>query len=111
MDQENRRVLEARLREETSAIQGQLKDLEERAQTVDLDQQAVGRLSRMDSLANQSIAINALGKAKSRLARLERALARIQDEDFGCCAECGESIAPARLLAMPEAVLCVHCAE
>lgn len=111
MDQASRDVLKTRMREEIASLESQLADLEERAQTVDLDQQAVGRLSRMDSLANQGIALNALGKAKSRLARLERALARIDAEDFGCCAECGESIAPGRLLAMPEAVLCVGCAE
>ncbi|PTN33477.1 TraR/DksA family transcriptional regulator [Desulfonatronum sp. SC1] len=111
MDHASRKVLEARMREEMAGLREQLGDLEERARTVELDQQAVGRLSRMDSLANQSIAVNALGKAKSRLARLERALFRIEDEDFGLCADCGDPIAPARLLAMPEAVLCVGCAE
>ncbi len=111
MDQASRKALEARMLQEIADLKAQLGDLEERAQTVELDQQAVGRLSRMDSLANQGIAVNALGKAKSRLARLERALSRIEDEDFGLCADCGEPIAPARLLAMPEAVLCVGCAE
>ncbi len=111
MDQASRKALEARMREEMAGLREQLGDLEERARTVELDQQAVGRLSRMDSLANQGIAVNALGKAKSRLARLERALSRINDEDFGLCADCGDPIAPARLLAMPEAVLCVGCAE
>ena len=111
MNQADRSVLAARMREEIADLRARLGDLEERAKTVELDQQAVGRLSRMDSLANQGIAMNALGKAKSRLARLERALSRINDQEFGLCADCGEPIAPARLLAMPEAVLCVRCAE
>ncbi|TVQ95889.1 MAG: TraR/DksA family transcriptional regulator [Desulfovibrionales bacterium] len=111
MDHANRKALEARMREEIAGLREQLGDLGERARTVELDQQAVGRLSRMDSLANQGIAVNALDKAKSRLARLERALSRIEDEDFGLCADCGEAIVPARLLVLPEAVLCVGCAE
>jgi DnaK suppressor protein len=104
-----RQALEARMREEIVSIQSQMADLEERARTVDLDQ-PIGRLSRMDSLANQGMALNARDKAKARLARLERALARINDQDFGLCAACGDPIAEARLLAMPESTLCVHCA-
>ncbi len=105
----SRSDLEARMREEIDGIQSQMIDLEERARTVDLDQ-PIGRLSRMDSLANQGMALNARDKARTRLARLERALARIDEQDFGLCAACGEPIAEARLLAMPESTLCVHCA-
>ncbi len=104
-------VLEIRIHNEIKALQDQLHDLEQRARTVELDQQAVGRLSRMDSLANQGLALNALAKAKTRLAKLERALARINDPDFGYCAHCGEPIAASRLQTMPEVVLCAQCAE
>lgn len=110
MNPASRSDLEARMREEIVSIQSQMVDLEERARTVDLDQ-PIGRLSRMDSLANQSISINARDKARARLTRLERALVRVAEDDFGCCADCGEPIALARLLALPEATLCVHCAE
>jgi DnaK suppressor protein len=43
--------------------------------------------------------------------RLERALDRIDNDNFGICTECGEDIAAGRLLIMPEATLCVDCAE
>ncbi len=44
------------------------------------------------------------------LARTERALAKIGEGTYGDCDECGAPIAPARLEAMPDSVLCVKCA-
>jgi DnaK suppressor protein len=45
------------------------------------------------------------------LARTERALAKLDEGTYGRCDACGEAIAPARLDAMPDAVLCVACAS
>jgi DnaK suppressor protein len=44
------------------------------------------------------------------LARTERALAKLDAGTYGTCDTCGEPIAPARLQAMPDSVLCVACA-
>lgn len=44
------------------------------------------------------------------LARTERALAKLDEGTYGRCDACGEPIAPARLEAMPESVLCIRCA-
>jgi DnaK suppressor protein len=44
------------------------------------------------------------------LARTERALAKLDEGSYGVCDACGEPIAPARLRAMPDSVLCVTCA-
>jgi DnaK suppressor protein len=44
------------------------------------------------------------------LARTERALAKLDEGTYGICDACGEPIAPARLHAMPDSVLCVKCA-
>jgi DnaK suppressor protein len=44
------------------------------------------------------------------LARTERALAKLDEGSYGICDACGEPIAPARLRAMPDGVLCVACA-
>jgi DnaK suppressor protein len=44
------------------------------------------------------------------LARTERALAKLDEGSYGICDACGEPIAPARLEAMPDSVLCVACA-
>jgi DnaK suppressor protein len=44
------------------------------------------------------------------LARTERALAKLDEDTYGTCDGCGETISPARLRAMPDSVLCVTCA-
>jgi DnaK suppressor protein len=46
---------------------------------------------------------------ESTLARTERALAKLDEGSYGRCDDCGEPISPARLEAMPDAVLCVAC--
>src|SRR5262249_38735965 len=46
-----------------------------------------------------------------RAKRLGQALERLRDGDYGVCEECGESIAPARLRAMPEVSTCVRCQD
>jgi DnaK suppressor protein len=45
------------------------------------------------------------------LARTERALAKLDDGTYGSCDACGQPIAPARLRAMPDGVLCLACAS
>ncbi|CCH48942.1 TraR/DksA family transcriptional regulator [Pseudodesulfovibrio piezophilus] len=73
---------------------------------------AIGRLSRMDNIVNQSVAEAQLSKSRIRLIRLEKALKRLEsDEDFGLCVDCGDPIPMARLKAMPETLFCVDCAE
>ena len=46
-----------------------------------------------------------------RLRALVKAEGKVQDGTYGLCEGCGEPIPPARLRALPEAVLCVPCAE
>ncbi|MFN8205447.1 MAG: TraR/DksA C4-type zinc finger protein [Solirubrobacteraceae bacterium] len=47
---------------------------------------------------------------EASLARVERALAKLDEGSYGTCDACGGSIAPGRLRAMPDSVLCVDCA-
>ena len=47
---------------------------------------------------------------ETALARVERALAKLDEGTYGRCDSCGRPIAPARLEAMPDSVLCVACA-
>src|SRR5215217_7797296 len=44
------------------------------------------------------------------LERTERALAKLDDGTYGLCDMCGKAIAPKRLQAMPDVVLCIECA-
>ncbi len=47
---------------------------------------------------------------ESTLARTERALAKLDAGSYGSCDACGKAIAPGRLRAMPDSVLCLDCA-
>jgi len=44
------------------------------------------------------------------LADVRRALAKLAEDSYGSCDNCGDAIPPARLEALPWAVLCVRCA-
>ena len=44
-------------------------------------------------------------------ARVARALAKLAEGSYGVCDGCGEAIAPGRLAAAPESVLCIECAR
>lgn len=79
--------------------------------TVELDQQAVGRLSRMDALQNQAMARATATRRETERNRLAAALARMEEGEFGYCEECGEEIAKGRLRLDPAAARCVECAS
>lgn len=79
--------------------------------TVVLDQQSVGRLSRMDALQRQAMAEAQLRRRAARRQRIDAALQRIDDGEFGYCQDCGEAIPAARLDLDPTAPLCVSCAR
>ncbi|SFS15100.1 transcriptional regulator, TraR/DksA family [Yoonia litorea] len=77
--------------------------------TVELDQQAVGRLSRMDALQNQAMAQAQARRRAAERQKIHAALARIASGDYGYCIDCAEEIAPARLAADPAIALCTDC--
>lgn len=82
----------------------------EARQPVELDQQAVGRLSRMDAIQQQAMA-EASERARQRdLTRIEMAERRLRSGDYGYCVDCDEEIADRRLEIDPMAERCVQCA-
>ena len=74
---------------------------------VTLDQQSVGRLSRMDAL--QAMAQATQNRRHVLRRGLLSALQRLKDDNFGFCEDCGEDIAPKRLEFNPTVLLCVGC--
>lgn len=77
---------------------------------VELDQQAVGRLSRMDAMQQQAMAMESERRRALQLGRVEAALKRLDDESFGYCALCDEEIGEKRLALDPTIPTCVKCA-
>lgn len=83
----------------------------EAAQTVELDQTTVGRVSRMDALQGQAMAKASQQRRHIHLQRIEATLRRIDTGEFGWCLRCGEAIATKRLDFDPTAPLCIDCAN
>lgn len=79
--------------------------------TVQLDQQSVGRLSRMDALQGQAMAQEQQRRRQLDLVRIEAAFRRLKDDEYGYCLDCGDEIADKRLEIDPMATLCVACAN
>lgn len=78
--------------------------------TVKLDQQSVGRLSRMDALQQQAMANATKARRQSDLNRIEHMLTMIENDEYGYCEQCGEQIPEKRLEVDPLAIRCIHCA-
>ncbi len=78
---------------------------------VELDQNSVGRLSRMDAMQQQAMAQATERKRAHDLVRIEMAERRIAECEYGFCEECGNEIPDGRLAIDPMALCCVGCAS
>ena len=77
----------------------------------DLDQQRIGRLSRMDSIQQQAMEDETARRREKDLQRILAALDRIESDDYGNCPACGEIIAVKRLQNDPGTPMCINCAQ
>jgi len=94
-------------RDEIDAV---LKMSAESRSVVELDQSSVGRVSRVDAMQAQQMALAAGRQRQEELVRIKAALARIRDGSYGACLVCGEDIALKRLDFDPAIATCINCA-
>jgi DnaK suppressor protein len=59
----------------------------------------------------QSFTFRLRGREKTFLKKIDHALKKIDDGNFGVCEECEEPISLKRLEARPETTLCIRCKE
>jgi DnaK suppressor protein len=102
------------VRERLTALKAELLELSrssrEDRRPVELDQQSVGRLSRQDSLQVQAMAQAADVRRSQEVRRIDAALQRLDDGEYGWCTECGEAIEARRLEIDPVSPRCAGCA-
>ncbi len=110
LTQDQLTLLSARLTHEQDTLSAGLKGADDRSGTVELDG-SMGRLSRMDALQQQEMALAQARQAKQRLKTVQGALRRIETDDYGWCPDCGEAIGFKRLNARPEAPFCLICTQ
>ena len=111
MDEKLRIQFRERLHQEAADLRAADSDTSEDRAPVELDQTSVGRLSRMDAMQQQAMAAAQSRRRTGRLQAIERALRRIEEDEFGWCEECGEEIPLGRLDLDPTAARCVDCAR
>lgn len=104
-------AMKARLEEQREEVRALLEASAESGRTVELDQTRVGRLSRMDAMQSQAMAAETERRRGHELRRIEAALKRIAEEEFGYCLSCGEDIPRKRLELDPTTPICVDCAS
>ena len=90
-------------------IEATLSRSQEAAQPVQLDQQAIGRVSRIDAIQQQKMVEANRARQKIRLSQVKAALNAIDEDDYGYCRRCEEEIELRRLMAKPESAICLDC--
>ena len=90
-------------------IQATLEASKEASGVVELDT-AIGRLSRMDAMQNQQMALELRRRQEQQLQRIANALKRMDQNRYGLCGRCKQPIAEERLEIAPDVVMCVKCA-
>ena len=101
--------LGAELQRQLGRLHKSMKVTDEAMRPVELDQTAVGRLSRMDSIQSQSLSKGLHEREVVRLSQIRDALERVADGTYGVCAVCGGPIPFERLFVFPEAPECADC--
>jgi DnaK suppressor protein len=100
-----------KLIDELNGIDGLSEIAAEDSQPVQLDQQSVGRLSRMDAIQRQAMAAETKRRRQRRRLQILQALRRMDENEFGYCTNCGEVIPDGRLDVDAAFHLCVICAD
>lgn len=103
-------VLRDKIIDEMAALDKLRKQARDSRAPVCLDQQSVGRLSRMDAMQQQAMNIANDTRRQQRQKALMAALQRIEIGDYGYCHNCDDVIAAARLSIDPAVTLCLNCA-
>ncbi|MEO9818834.1 MAG: TraR/DksA C4-type zinc finger protein [Paracoccaceae bacterium] len=110
MNESERTRFRAHVQDRLEELLGDLDRGQPGTDTVELDQQAIGRLSRQDALLNQAMSNAQQGRRTVEINRLKAALQRIEGDEFGYCDDCGQNIPVRRLELDLAATKCVSCA-
>jgi len=110
MREKEKETLKSKIESDIRELQKQIDTLQEKARPIAPDC-SLGRLTRMEAMAEQEVSQKILDESKLRLTRLQNALSRIDKPMFGICIECEEEIGIERMKIRPESVRCVACAS
>jgi len=105
-------ILRSRLESEQKRLTEQLEQLQASIRPAD-ERREGSPFGKREEEATESLELEkrlALEKQiRDQLADVEHALHKFEKGTYGLCEGCGQSIDPARLEALPQAKLCIHC--
>jgi RNA polymerase-binding transcription factor len=104
-------ALRASLVERLEALRAASETTADNRRPVELDQTSVGRVSRMDAMQGQALAMATDRRRHDEMQRVEAAIKRLDEGEYGTCIACGEEIAGKRLAADPTIATCIACAS
>ncbi|MCP4716989.1 MAG: TraR/DksA family transcriptional regulator [Deltaproteobacteria bacterium] len=102
-------------RQKLIQLKSELQALEESSkktsETVELDQARTGRLTRMDAMQAQQMALEGARRRQQQLVKIDGAMRRMDSGDYGYCFICEEEIDIRRLDVDPTNTRCIECAQ
>ncbi len=110
MNMEEKQKVKIEIEKRISEAQSVIETLKEQTKPVP-PSVAIGRLTRMDAIQQKNMAEANLKTNEAVIKNLNNVLLKIDDEDFGKCLVCGNDIPVQRIIAVPDAKICVPCAS
>ncbi len=111
MDEAQRHALHEQLLEGREALRQLLIGSAESVERVEIDNSCQSQLSRVEAQQGREMDRAIRARWERELARIEGALRRMENDEYGDCFVCGEPIPLRRLQNDPSVTRCVDCAE
>ena len=108
---ELKKMLEDRRREIRAEVQGKMRDVRLEGAWGAKSTEVLDAVESSEADIQDDIEFALIQMKSETLNKIEDALARLEQGDYGNCFECGDEIAEKRLRALPFAVRCKDCEE
>jgi DnaK suppressor protein len=108
---ELKRMLEERRREIQAEVQGKMRDVRAEGIWGGKVNEVLDAVESSEADIQDDIEFALIQMKSETLNKINDALARLEQGDYGNCFDCGEEIAEKRLRALPFAVRCKDCEE
>jgi DnaK suppressor protein len=109
--QELKQMLEERRREIQAEVQGKMRDVRAEGTWGAKQNEVLDAVESSEADIQDEIEFALIQMKSETLNKINDALTRLEQGDYGNCFECGEEIAEKRLRALPFAVRCKECEE
>ena len=108
---ELKQMLEERQREIQAEVQGKMRDVRAEGTWGGKNNEVLGAVESAEADIQEDIEFALVQMKSETLNKINDALTRLEQGDYGNCFECGEEISEKRLRALPFAVRCKECEE